>query len=249
MSSYNKVIITIIVLLISSFINVVPIMAYDLNEEAQEKGKIAPSEQPVIPVIIGEAKPYTLGKEDILQITVRNQPEFSGQFVIGPDGKIQYSFVGDIQASGLTKEQLKEKLIKKLNRFVKGAEVSIVITAYRSKNVYILGEVAQPGKYPMRGDSITLREAIMIAGLPTRDAALRRVYVIKFKSKKPIYRKKVDIFRLLYKGDLKYNIDLVSGDVVIVPATIPSEINRALNNILSPGVKAAAVDALIDKYK
>lgn len=178
MSSHKKVIITA-AFFTFFFLNLAPIMAYDpampfgSNEQTQEKEKVAPSpaasEQPVI---IGEATPYTLGNGDVLQITVRNQADFSGQFVIGPDGKIQYTFVGDIEATGLTKAQLKEKLIKELDRFVKVPEISIAIITYNSKIVYVLGEVARPGKYPMKGDVISLRDAIVDAGLPTREAAL-----------------------------------------------------------------------------
>ncbi len=251
----NKRVITVVIFFTLSFVNLIPIMAYDLNEqtqEAQEKEKIAPSATisdtiSEEPVIIGEARPYTLGNEDVLQITVRNQPEFSGQFVIGPDGKIQYTFVGDIEATGLTKAQLKEKLIKELDRFVKVPEISIVITIYNSKNVYVLGEVARPGKYPMKGDVLSLRDAIVDAGLPTREAALRRIYIIKYAPKKPNFRK-VDLFALLYKGRMKYNIDLFPGDIVVVPSTVPSEINRALNTLLSPVSQAAAVDALFYNY-
>ena len=197
-------------------------------------------------VSIGEeAGTYTLGKGDVVEITVRNQPEFSGQFAIGPDGNIQYKFVGDIKAEGLTKEELKEFLTKKLERYVKVPEVSVSIVAYRSKFVYILGEVARPGKYPMRGDTVSLRDAIIAAGLPTPDAALRRVYVIKPDTKKPVYRK-VDIYLLLYKGILKDNLTLTPGDLVVVPSTIPSEINRALGRLLSPLTIAAVVEDLID---
>lgn len=216
----NKRVIIVVIFFTLSFVNLIPIMAYD-----------------------SEARSYTLGNQDVLQITVRNQPEFSGQFVIGPDGKIQFTFVGDIEAAGLTKGQLKERLIKELDRFVKVPEVSIAITAYNSKNIYVLGEVTRPGQYPMKGDNLFLRDAIVAAGLPTREAALRRVYIIKFDAGKLI-PKKVDLFALLYKGKMKDNLNLVPGDIVVVPSTVPSEINRALNTLLQPVFNAAAVDAL-----
>ncbi len=252
----KKKVITVVVFFTLSFVNLIPIMAYDPimpygpNEPTQEKEKEKVGPSPAAseqPVIIGEATPYTLGSGDVLQISVRNQPEFSGQFVIGPDGKIQYTFVGDIEAAGLTKAQLKEKLIKELDRFVKVPEISIAITIYNSKNVYVLGEVARPGKYPMKGDVLSLRDAIVDAGLPTPQAALRRIYIIKYAPQKPNF-KKIDLFALLYRGRLKYNIDLFPGDIVVVPSTVPSEINRALNTLLSPVSQAAAVDALFYNY-
>lgn len=215
-----------------------------IGQQQAQVAEAPPAAVSEAPVVVGEARPYTLGNGDILQITVRNQPEFSGQFVIGPDGKIQYAFVGDIQAEGLTKGQLKERLIKELERFIKVPEVSVVITAYNSKNIYVLGEVTRPGQYPMKGDSISLRDAIIAAGLHTRDAALRRVYIIKIEEEKVI-PEKVDLFALLYRGKMKYNLNLVPGDIVVVPSTVPSEINRALNTLLQPVFNAAAVDALL----
>lgn len=232
--------------IISGFI-LAGIISTNVFGQQLEQGQVQPESPAPAPeqqVVIGEARPYTLGNEDMLQITVRNQPEFSGNFIIGPDGMIQYTFVGDIHAAGLTKYQLREILKKELERFVKAPEVSITIASYKSKNVFILGEVARPGKYPMEGDSIPLRDAIASAGLPTREAALRRVYVIKFNAQGVTHRK-IDLYALLYKGRLKYNLDLVAGDIVVVPSTVPSEINRALNTLLSPLLNAASVDALI----
>ena len=225
----------------------------NLNNPAQEKpaaeqqigekliSLLGASEQPAI---VGEGQPYTLGKEDVLKITVRNQREFSGKFVIGPDGKIQYSFVGDIKAEGFTKEELKEKLVEELMTFVKVPEVSIAIIAYNSKNVYILGEVSRPGKYPMKGDVISLRDGIVAAGLPTREAALRKVHIIKFNDSKEPVCEKINVYTLLYQGNLENNLDLVSGDIVVIPSTFLSKINRALNSVLSPVSKGVAAGAM-----
>ena len=145
----------------------------------------------------------------------------------------------------MSKEQLKQRLIKELERFVKAPELSIAITAYNSKNVYVLGEVARPGKYAMKGDVISLREAVVAAGLPTREAATKRVHIIKFNSEVPAYRK-VDLYAILYKGKLADNVDLVSDDIIVVPSTIPSKINRALSTFLSPVTQGAAATALFN---
>ena len=205
---------------------------------------LAPQYQPEM--AIGESvSEYTLGKGDRVKIEVRNQPEFTGNFVVGPDGDIQYEFAGDIKAEGLTKQELQALITEKLARYVKGPEVSVIVTHYLSKFVYVLGEVGQPGKYPMKGDMVSLREALMAAGLPTRSAALRRVWVITPDEVKPIVAK-ADIYKLLYEGKLEENLDLAPGDVVVVSATIPTEINRALTNMLAPFSKAASAYYLYD---
>ena len=196
------------------------------------------------PPIIGESMSYTLGKDDVLEINVQNQPEFSGRFAVGPEGEIQYSYVGDVKVQGLTKEEVKQALIKELERFVKLPVVSVAIAEYRSKIVYILGEVGTPGKYPMVGDTLSLRDAIVEAGLPTREAAITRCYVVKSDPVKPKFTK-VNLKNILYKGREKDNIDLVPGDIVVVPSTVPSEFNRALNNLLQPFSNARAADLLM----
>lgn len=212
------------------------------RETAGQSKPLTPTEPVPTIGVIGGSSSYKLGINDIVEVTVREQPEFSGQYVIGPDGNIQYAFVGDIQADGLTKDELKSAITEKLKKYIKVPEVSVTIVAYRSKFFYILGEVGRPGKYPLVGDSITLRDALVSAGLPTRSAALRRVYVIKPDETKPVY-KKIDIYELLYKGNLKNNVVITNGDLIVVPSTVPSEINRALSNLLSPISRSAAVEA------
>ena len=212
--------------------------------QAQEGQEVEQLQTPEIPVI-GESKPYTLGKEDVVEITVQNQTEFSGRFAIGPSGEIQYAYLGDIQAEGLTKEQLKQVLVSKLARFVKVPLVSVTIAEYLSKNVYIIGEVYSPGKYPMMGDTLSLRDALFEADLPTREAALKRSYIVKSGTNPAVFRK-VNLLSILYKGGEKDNIDLVPGDIVVVPSTVPSVLNRALANILSPFSSARDADVLLE---
>lgn len=182
--------------------------------------------------------PYTLGRGDVIRLLVRGQPEFSGDFVIGPDGKIQYSYLGDLPAAGKTKEQLKEYLTEQLSQYVRVPEVSITITGYHSKAVYILGGVAAPGKYFMSGDTIRLRDAIFGAGLPTRQASYRRVYVIKPSIEKPTYQV-LNLYNVLYKGVLEDNIELKPGDLVVVPTTVLSETSFLLSTVLGPVFQAA----------
>lgn len=224
-----------------SFLLLNPTFVNAQREGEEEPRAVVREEAPAI----GESKPYTLGKEDILTITVQNQPEFTGRYIIGPDGKIQYSYAGDITAEGLTKEELKQVLIGKLRKFVKVPMVSVSIAEYHSKVVYILGEVGRPGKYPMKGDTLYLRDAVVDAGLPTRAAALRRVYIFKA-DVEPVTYKKVDLFKVLYRGRPKDNVNLVPGDIVVVPSTVPSEINRAIANILSPFGRARSADILLE---
>ena len=177
--------------------------------------------------------PYTLGRDDVIRIEVRNQPEFSGDFTVGPTGKIQYNYLGDVHVAGLTKTELQEILTQLLETYVRVPEVLVTITGYNSKVVYVLGEVNRPGKYIMRGDSIKLREAIIAAGLPTFFAAMGRTHVIQPDVKHPRVRR-VNLAKILYKGMLKEDLDIYPGEIIVVPSTVLSSINRFLGQLLSP---------------
>ena len=192
--------------------------------------------------IVGEGF-YTLGRDDVIQIDVRNQPEFSGVFVVGFDGRIQYNYLGDIPVAGMTKYEVQQVLEKMLARYVRMPAVNVMIVAYNSKVVYVIGEVNNPGKFIMRGDAIRLREAILAAGLPTTKAALARVHVIKPDLEHPSFRV-INVKRILYRGRLKDDIDLVTGDIVVVPSTVMSAINNFLHGIFNPITRAARFAAL-----
>ncbi|MFH1996043.1 MAG: polysaccharide biosynthesis/export family protein [Candidatus Omnitrophota bacterium] len=183
--------------------------------------------------IIGVGEDYTLGAGDVIEITVRNQPEFSDLFIVQPDGNIQYKFIGDVSVKGLTKGQVKTKLTGVLDMYVKIPEVGVAIRDYQSKFIFVFGEVNRPGKYPMKGDELPLFDALVEAGLPTLDAAVRRVIVIKPGVERPIHTK-VDVVKLLYHGKMDNNVTLGTGDIVFVPSTVPTELNRALTKLLSP---------------
>ena len=186
--------------------------------------------------------PYTLGRDDAIRIQIRNQPEFSGDFVVGPDGKIQYNYLGDLPVAGLTKHELQQVLDKLLQRYIRVPQVTVTILGYNSKAVYVVGEVNRPGKYIMRGDVIKLREAIIAAGLPTSTAALGRTHIIKPDLENPKLRK-VNLKRILYKGKLKEDIDLFPGEIVVIPSTVLASVNNFLSQLLNPITRAATLAA------
>ncbi|MGH2396657.1 MAG: polysaccharide biosynthesis/export family protein [Gammaproteobacteria bacterium] len=192
--------------------------------------------------LVGEGF-YTLGRDDVVQIDVRGQQEFSGLFVVGFDGRLQYSYLGDIPVAGLTKFELQQVLEKLLLKYIRVPNVSVTIVGYNSKVVYVIGEVSNPGKFVMRGDAIKLREAILAAGLPTRQAALRRVHVIKPDLENPAIRV-INVKRILYKGKLKDDIDLHTGEIVVVPSTVMSKINEFVAGLFSPVTRAARIAAV-----
>jgi polysaccharide export outer membrane protein len=182
---------------------------------------------------------YFLGPEDVIKITVWGHPELSGELTVAPDGIISLPLTGDtIKVDGLTREEVTAELIRVMDRYIKHPRVTVNIVAYNSKVYYVLGEVGQPGKFSMEKTIVTLRDALIKAGLPTNSAALGSVHIITPHPEKPTYTV-VNASKLLYRGKLKNNIVLKAGDVVYVPRNVFDKTTDILNKILGP-VRAAS---------
>lgn len=184
--------------------------------------------------------PYTLGRDDVVSIVVRGQPDFTGEFVVGHNGAIQYSFIGDVQAEGLTKEELQAVLTEKLKRFVRVPDVFVSISGFNSKAVYIVGEVAAPGKYAMRGDAVLVRDALMAAGLVAERAALSRVKVVRYNDGGEPIEEKINMDDVLYDGELEDNVELTNKDIVYVPTKWWTKVTGAISSVVNPTVGTAS---------
>ena len=200
-------------------------------------------ETPGSAVGVGDPVKYTLGPDDVISIEVRRHPEFSGKYPINSEGKIEYKFVGDIFVTGLTKSQLNEKLTKILSEFLIEPDVDVTIVSYLSKVIYVVGEVGRPGKFYMKGNTITVREALVQAGLPTYSAAMRKCRMITPNDTGENNYVYVNVFKLIYEGDLTENVDMKPGDVLYVPATALAKIIRVISPVTTATGQAAGAAA------
>ncbi len=191
---------------------------------------------------------YTLGTDDVLTITVQRHPEISGKYSINKEGKIQFEFVGDILLSGMTKDQAKVVIAKRLEKYIINPDVTVVIAEYNSKLVYVVGEVGAPGKIFMRGDTITVRDALLAANLPQLTASTDSATLFTPSDNGKVVIKKVNVYALLYKGDLRQNYVMKPGDTLYLPATLWAKVARFLNPVTQPISQAAAAGAATHVY-
>jgi polysaccharide biosynthesis/export protein len=181
-----------------------------------------------------EASRYTLGPTDVITIQVMRHPEVSGNYEVNTEGKIQYEFVGDVVLSGLTKDEAAKSIAGRLQDYIVNPEVNVKIIGYNSKVVYVMGEVGKPGKIFMRGNTITIREALLEAGLPLLSGVTRKSSLITPSEEGKIEKKHVDVYALLYQGDLRENLTMNPGDVLYVPPTFLTKTMRAISPITQP---------------
>jgi len=118
---------------------------------------------------------YQLGIQDELRVTVFNEPNLSGQFVVNSNGMLSLPLIGEVRAAGTTIDQLRGEITTKLgDGYLKNPKVSLQVLTFRP--FYILGEVNKPGKYPY-STGLTVLNAVATAEGFTYRANKRRVFV------------------------------------------------------------------------
>jgi len=126
------------------------------------------------PVDMSQPMEYRLGPGDQLRITVFNEADLTGQYLVGSQGTIAYPLVGDVRAAGLTVLEFTEALQTALSQYVRAPNVSVEVANYRP--FFILGEVQRPGTYPYSAN-LTVLNAVATAGGFTYRANRNRVYI------------------------------------------------------------------------
>lgn len=158
---------------------------------------------------------YVIGAGDVLTITVWREPSISGEYPVRPDGKITFPLINDIKAQGLTPLKLKENLEKRLKDYIANPIVTVGVQQVNSKNIFILGKVNQPGKYPLLNPT-TVLQAIAQAGGLAEWAEGDDIVILRTEKGK---QKKIEFdYDKVSRGkELEQNIFLKPGDTIIVP--------------------------------
>ncbi len=158
-----------------------------------------------------DPKAYVIGPEDVLRISVWREPELSGVMAVRPDGKISLQLVGELQASGLTPEQLSASITEGLSKYMTRPEVSVSVQAANSKRFFISGEVFRTGIYPLLAPTTVLSALVNAGGF--RDFANTKKIIILRGTKRFYFN-----YKEVLKGKhMEQNILLENGDQIIVP--------------------------------
>src|SRR5262245_1591013 len=121
---------------------------------------------------------YVIGPQDTLSVTVVGEDELTKKFLVDNDGSFTFPYLGRIRASGLTLEELQNRLTAGLKEgFLRNPQVRVEVDQYKSRSVYVIGEVRVPGKVTMTGTTMTLLEALSLAGSPTANAS-NEIFVV-----------------------------------------------------------------------
>jgi polysaccharide export outer membrane protein len=154
---------------------------------------------------------YILGPEDQISVFVYQGVEFTGQHMIRPDGKITINLVGDVQASGLTPEDLAKSIREKIKAYVNDPDVTVSVLAVRSKKYLINGEVFKPGEYLLVVPTRVF-QALVNAGGFKDFANQKKITVIHENNERDYFNYK----EVLAGKKLDQNIWVRPGDIIVV---------------------------------
>ena len=177
---------------------------------------------------------YILGAGDRIKLDVFSVPEFSGEYVVLPNGAVNLPQVGMLIVQGYTTEQASKMVVDRYSSILARPIINFNVTATRPMMIAIAGEVERPGAYSLSGggnggnnnnnggggsESMTLSRAIQIADGVTRSADLQRVQISRRRAgnmKDDLIT--VNLLQLIQSGDARQDIRLRDGDSILIPA-------------------------------
>jgi polysaccharide export outer membrane protein len=173
---------------------------------------------------------YRVGPNDVLAITVFDQPQLTGRYMVQTDGSFAFPLLGRLNVGGLTVQAVETQVREALAKgYLKNPQVGVSVEEFRSQQVFIVGEVRQPGILQFTG-SMTMIEALARAGSTTERAGVEAVIVRTPDGVLPpdaaaLARAQkgddANVIRVnletLQTGALSQNVTLRSGDTIFVP--------------------------------
>src|SRR5713226_8204355 len=186
--------------------------AQDKTAEAKgSKGQANPAAvQPA-----AEDPAYKIGPQDVLKIDVWREDQLTRTVPVRPDGKITLPLLNDVQAAGLTPMDLAGVIRDELKNYVNNPQVTVSVTEINSRRIYVTGEVARAGAYPLL-PQMTVLQALSSSGGFTQFARLKNIHVLRTvngeRAKLPFNYKEA-----INGKNPAQDIELQTGDVIVVP--------------------------------
>lgn len=161
---------------------------------------------------------YRLFRGDTLSILAVGFPDGIGinSITVGLDGYVQLPYVGSVKMEGLTLDEAKAVLMDSLTQYLRIPDLSLVITSYGPRKVYVMGEVNKPGVQDMAIDNMNAYAALATAGGWARKGRSTRIQIMRVVDGTMYYRT-LNMKAYTVKHDLTQNVEIEDGDILYVP--------------------------------
>ena len=168
----------------------------------------------------GPGEDYVIGPLDELTVFVWRNPELGAQVQVRPDGRITTPLITDMPAVGKTPSMLAQDVKLQLSQYIQDPIVSVIVNKFAgtfSQQVRVVGATEKPASIPFRAN-MTLLDAMIAVGGLSEYAAGNRARLIRFDRDTGTQKEfALRIADLLKKGTSKANVQLMPGDVIIIP--------------------------------
>ncbi|MFN3543453.1 MAG: XrtA/PEP-CTERM system exopolysaccharide export protein [Thiobacillus sp.] len=164
---------------------------------------------------------YLIGPGDSVQVFVWRNPEVSGTFPVRPDGKMTMNLIEDLQASGKSPTQLARDIEKALSKYIQEPIVTVIVAGGIGpfdQQIRVVGEAAKPQALNYR-EKMSLIDLMIAVGGLTDFAAGNKAYILRNVNGKPT-QLGVRLEDLLKAGDISANVDMLPGDVLVIPESL-----------------------------
>lgn len=163
------------------------------------------------------SKGYQMGPGDAVKITVFQNPDMATESRISEVGSVTFPLLGPVEIGGLTPAQAEIRIanLLKTGNFVPRAQVTVLVTQYRSRQVSVLGQVNRPGRYSIEEPSMRLTDMLAVAGGVAVGGADSVTLIRGAESGEQ--RVEIDLLSLFDMAAGTKNLEVVNGDTIFVP--------------------------------
>ncbi|MFL6548541.1 MAG: polysaccharide biosynthesis/export family protein [Povalibacter sp.] len=158
---------------------------------------------------------YVVKPGDILEISVWKEPDLQREVLVRPDGAFSFPLVGEVDARNKSVSDLTKTVSERISKYIADAVVTIAVKQINGNKVYVLGQVNKPGEFIVN-PSVNVLQALSMAGGTTPFASVNAIVVLRGRGaqQSAMPFKYAEVLR---GRSLESNIELVAGDVVVVP--------------------------------
>jgi polysaccharide biosynthesis/export protein len=188
---------------------------------AEKEKELPPA--PFVPDTGAPGENYTIGPLDALTVFVWRNPELGASVSVRPDGRITLPLINDMIAVGKTPSKLSDDIRDALSTYISDPIVSVIVNNFSgtfAQQIRIVGAAEKPATVSYRSDMTLLDVMISVGGL-SQYAAGNRAKLVRYDpvtKKQQEFRLRID--SLLKRGDIKANVKLQPGDVIIIPESV-----------------------------
>jgi polysaccharide export outer membrane protein len=207
---------------IVSFCTAAPRLAgQDLDTKSSQREQASP-------VLLHRPR-YQVQPGDVLDLSFPLSPSFNSTVTVGPDGYVSLLAAGDVYVAGKSLPAVREELHSAYSKTLHDPIVNVDLKSFQKPYFMVSGQVGHPGKFDLLGQDVTVVEALAMAGGETQSAKTSQVLLFRhMPGGSMVEVRKLNLNKMLQKGNLQEDPVLQMGDLVYVPESTLTKIGRFL---------------------